>query len=453
MKEKEALTPDQTARFWRGSLMTGAGLASLAALIDLHRSAQRAHKAKEKDPDGALVLHIPSPAEVEEGPRKRASDPGYGMIFTKLGVGLGLTGVSYALLQSLYNKQRKRVLNRELQDAATAYVQELSPQSMKFAQAPPSLWDWAKSMSLDTALATALLGGVGSYAILNNTFPATAVPEPAAGRPKKIVVKNFGTVHADGPGNGPLGKTPSKTFPKADDSEKSDERPAETVERPEELAKAASITLEVRPQDRIHALELLSTVTSTPAWADGSSNIVADFVGARARDKQAFDEAVGQGVDPLDLMVGGGDYFRTLDESERALAIKEAAASPRMRPLLATYAMSELNELHPGIARAAAKLAHTPEFEARLSKAASVLYAGLCYDMLSGPGKQASALKDRWAKEQGTLDLQKPEESGGDSADDADSAFSGRLDPIDAFMLGRKTFDKKLGPADTQETQ
>ena len=64
-------------------------------------------------------------------------------------------------------------------------------------------------------------GGVGAYALLDHFYPKAKKPRPM--RPKKVVVKGFGTVHADGPGDGPLAE--------ADEKKEKEETPVEEKKR------------------------------------------------------------------------------------------------------------------------------------------------------------------------------------------------------------------------------
>jgi hypothetical protein len=396
LQEKRALEPEQTAAIIKGGLQLGAGVAVLGALYSYARSNKRKSEAiSGGDEAGGKSLDIVIP---EASPLKMAylQEPVIGAL---------AAGGAYLVVSKLLAEVRKQRLKSELASAQVGYVGTLQdsvkpdpeaaaapagrPYQRKAASWLQALLDSPRDLMVLSALASA----AGTYGVLENTFPKAKEKKPA-GSINRIRIKGYGTVIADGAGDGPLGrnKKTDKAAPAAPDSA---EEPTEGSylgsERGEptglrlpvldtsffQMPKAAAcLTLTRGDADRC-ARQLALIVTS--GSAEKSASLLSAVLGYVHSEGPAFileKSASGGLVDAADTLDAYHAVWDELDGVEKRAAVDRAFGTTGLSIPLSMLAMAELHDIHPELAKMAAEMpSRDPGRYAALVKFGSIMHA------------------------------------------------------------------------------
>jgi hypothetical protein len=169
-----------------GGAITGAGLGAGTSFFRYLKSLRDQAATDTSADDNVLYLDLPPRPKPEISRQKWASSG----TFAAGGLaGLLGTIMAYNAVRNIYQRSRKKQLQRELDSAQNIYVGGLSNQSdlEKGASQFSPLSKGVGTLYL-AAVLTALGSGVVANKLLQKNFPP--IRNPNLGRPKKIVVRN-----------------------------------------------------------------------------------------------------------------------------------------------------------------------------------------------------------------------------------------------------------------------
>jgi len=363
------MTPEQRKSLYMGGLYGGTGVAAAAALIDLLRSHKRKAKAQENKGKDDLVLYLPGyePKTASEGQFKEA---GIGELL----LASMLAGGSYYATMAAYKKWRKDQLKSEVRDQSHHYVDVLKQPKEKAAliKLEPG------RLAADLMLIGALAGGAGTYGILENIFPRPS-EKPPSGNPKRIVVKGFGTVHAD--------DKPNKVMIKKDEARQQQALQAKTeaaepsVELDQdqredvELAKAA-VWYPFGPADHVKAAALGTVVCAENPEAGGLRDLLGRVIREKSADSVVRDVMDADFFYAIATSKGSDSDYKAASDLEKTKAALQLLSEPRVAPSLAILVQSELHDMHPGIAKMACVVSEDKVTQCLLIKIGSALLEG-----------------------------------------------------------------------------
>lgn len=440
-------SPERTSRLVQGTVATGAGLSLLAILMDQIRSERRKTMASEKgrvldEGTGTLTITPPSPTF---GKKKYAT-------FTEW-IGGGAAGLgTYWLLQKAYQELRKKQLQKEIEEEEAAYSQSLqdSVNPEKFAalnsKVATNMWEIISGALQDSMILPGLLSAAGTYGLMEHTWPR--VKEKAEGtKPNKIVVKGYGTVIADGPGDGPLAQLDKERGKQMVDDTLKGELPAEVSgqeRRPsaaQTMAKAAALVAPVGEVDYKCAAEMLTFLLCEYPQLKEARSALPALIAAHASSPAATVEILKEaGVEAAIESSKGNDLaYYAFPHFEKRAAIHQAFSSPVLAPALATLAVAELAEVDSDLAKRAMVLNEDPEMSLMCTKAAALFWQGeiLAADPSMLKTAASKELQNDMRRQMGTLSISESKDSDG-TMDEADAAYKNSGDPIDAFLAGKK---------------
>lgn len=439
----------KTEHMWQGSMATAAGLSALAVLYDQVRSNRRKNKAMVGSDDGTMTIDLP--------PAKQANV--YDQMLTTAAVG----GLTYAGLSKLYQSIRKKQLEQEVEEADQRHTQALAQAAAlpKTAANPPAaaapsgtagfgVSDYLSGAPPALYHLAMLAAGAGTYGLLEHTFPRVS-DKRTAGRPRKIVIKGFGTVIPDGPGNGVLAQADKArekkvveqqlqqpTAPAALEAEAN----AQNNQQEQDFRKAAAITMPVGVEDLRCAAAMCAVVLGhQPAMKEASSSLIG-LIGLRHRDPEALEDLIKQaGFDAaFELSKSGWDVYEGLDALDKRAAAYAAFSDPKLAPTLSLLAVSEMREAFPDLDKRAQVVNADPGYSALTAKFASLFFQtdALRMDDCGMVKSAASAVftKDM-RKQMGALGVNEPTGTGGE-VESGNAAYHSKADPIDDFMAGRR---------------
>ena len=440
-------SPERTERLLQGTVATGAGLSLLAILMDQIRSERRktmADKGRVLDAsENTLYLNPVPTASQKQATLAEWTIGGFG--------GIG----AYMLIQKAYQEMRKKQLQREVEEADRAYTESLVASTNKQAAEEEdlnvkfalSLTELLANAPKDTLFLSGLAGAAGTYGLLEHVWPK--VSEKAEGvKPSKIVVKGFGTVVADGPGDGPLAQLDKARGKKMVDEELEEETAPKEEEKPVSsrpwmgnlFQKAASLTAPVNLEDYQAAAALIAFGLMENTAMKVAGNTLHAVIGSRASAGPQFSALFAESdpVDAMDLTRGGYEHYNSLSPVEKMAAVHEAFSDPMLRPTLALLTAAEMYEHDPDLCKRAQVVNADPEVSVMAAKAASLLWHSNF--LLSLPKEKSASLRraqEDMRRQMGTLSVSDSEDSQGES-DKADEAYQTDDDPIDRFMAGKK---------------
>lgn len=349
-------TQDFRRALYPAAVYGGLSLGTAAVLMDLWRSHRRYDDAKNKKEKGLMKLYLPG---YEGDPDKTASEGGLQKMsaggISELLVAAALAGGSYYGVNAAYKKIRKRQLEREIEDESKQYIgalQDLGKQAMAST---------ILGIPRDLFLVGLLAGGAGTYGILENTFPSTS-EKPAAGTPRKIVVKGFGTMRPD--------EKPGELLPLQDmvrkyrglfgaehpDSPKRVQKKDLADEEKEELERLdkAAYEFEVGTED-IQKAAAFTTLQC--AEGEIKENPLAALLGY-VIEKKSSDALVKLADDlgilgALEACKGAHEHFFRAAPQQKIAAALSVYADAELAPSFALLTVGELTELSPVIAKQA----------------------------------------------------------------------------------------------------
>jgi len=184
-----------------GGAVTGAGLGAGTSFLRYLKSLRDQAAVDSSADDDTLYLDLPPRPEPVSGRRKWASTG----TFAAGGLaGLLGTLLAYNAVRDVYQRSRKKQLQRELDSAQNVYVGGLSTQAglAKDASQFSPLSKGVGTLYL-AAVLTALGSGVVANKLLQKHFPP--IRNPNLGRPRKIVVRT------KAPGEDPTGEEDDET--------------------------------------------------------------------------------------------------------------------------------------------------------------------------------------------------------------------------------------------------
>lgn len=434
--------PRRSEQLFGGLAATGAGIALLSILNDQIRSQRRKIQAdKGKVLEDTLVI----------------SPPGYKQAtLTQWIAGLGAGAGTYYLIQKAYQEMRRKQLAAEIAAADSQYGGALEESMAPVSPPPkqkraaegygPSVWEMIKGMPADTLWIPALAAGVGTYGLLEHTWPKVS-EKAEAGKPRKIVVKGYGTVMADGPGDGPIAQLDKERGSRMVKKEVVADEVAEA--RPSTswlgnaLGKAASISCTVGVDDQLCAASMMTfLLAEQPALKLAHSGLVS-LLGAHAQDGRATEQLVKEAglMAAIELSKGADDHYYNLTPMQKRAAVHQAFSSPVMRPGILTLAISELAETNPDLSKRAQVVSDDPVYSQMMTKIASLTWQTeiVLADEAGELDKSAAAssMAADMRRQMGTLGISESEDADG-QMDDADDAYSDETDPIDQFLAGDK---------------
>lgn len=420
--EKRALDSDTTGRIWGGSIAAGAGIGLLGILYDAVRSQRRKAKAMTGSEPGALYIDLP-------GPEKQA------LLWEPL-VGYGLGGATAYGIYEFYKKWKQEQLRKEIDEAAGGYTQSLYTDDLPDKTAG-AFWRAVKDAPYDAFVLPGLAAGVGTYGLLEHTFPRVK-EKKVPGAPKKIIVRGYGRVKVDGPGDGPLAEDDKKKAPPLAPPDPVDaEIPAEEVFR-----KAASF--EFSDKDHRKAAELLClSLASHPDLKEASSPML-ELLGSYAGDPEGIRTAIKEAgmLGAISAGKGSAEVFGELSELDKRATVHRALRDPLVSPGLATLMIAEYNEVSPGHAKMAFNVAQDPDLLVLVTKFASVFHVletgtWLADNQVEKTASYADFMDDA-SDNLGTLDLASYADSDGkDRETSPEELYRGDQDPIDKLMASK----------------
>lgn len=424
-----AWTPERSEKLLRGTVTTGVGLSMIAILLDQMRSAKRrenALKGKVLD-DGQGTITI--------------SPPGKTATFTEWVLG-GAAGVgTYALIQKLYGEIRRKQLQKEIEEADKAYtntLQESVNQPFKKAgheKEALSPWEILLNLPKDTFFLPALLSAGATYGLLENTYPKVK-EKPDKVKPRQIVVKGFGTVHADGPGDGPLGQADKEMAKQWAENYQAEREPA--LEQP--MAKAANLVAPITDKDYKCAAAMLVYLLGEQPSVKSAATGLFGLIGEYHRDSEKVASCVGD-VDAfgvLDLTKGGDFFYHSLPTFEKRAAVQKAFDNPKLSPMLTVLALGELEELSPDLGKRAKALNTDTTLSAMGTKLAALIWQAEASEAGVSKESAVSGFQEDMRRQLGTLGLEESKDAEG-VVDESDAAYSAKGDPIDQFMAGKSS--------------
>lgn len=430
------LTDSQkTERLWQGGAALATGISMLAILHDQIRSMRRQRKSLKGDPatGKAVVLRLPE--------MKVAN--AFDSLLTTAAVG----GLTYVGWQKLYQELRRRQLEKEVEQADRAHTQVLQ-ESVKKASGPGfSLWDYLKSTPQGIMHLAALAAAGGTYGLLESTFPRAKEKEQP-GKPRKIVIKGFGTVHADGPGDGALGELDK--LKAKDKAKKMQEAPVLLGGAPEQLTQSesaeenwqkAAMEMPVGLADERYAAAMLTAILAEQPQLKLAKSPLLGLIGSHAYNLNATETLLKEAGAEAAIAASehGYDVFDSMSYAEKQAAINQAFSSRALSPTLTALALAELQEVSPDLAKRARVVADDPGYSALLTKFASLFYQVEALQLCEQQTEKSAALQqlhNGLQEQMGSLGLSGSVDAGGE-VEEQDSAFKKTEDPINAFMAGK----------------
>jgi hypothetical protein len=430
--QKYTWDPTRVEQLWRGTIAGGAGLAALSILIDQIRSRRRAAAAEQGQvlEGGQATINLAAPKPVT----KSASPIDWA-------IGAGVGAGAYYLIQKAYKELRKKQLIEEMEAADEAHTQALQ-ESNKYAytkEASGGVTELMLNSLRNTFWLPAVLAAGGTYGLLENTWPRTKEKSDKP-TPKKIVIKGFGTVHADGAGDGPLAEL-DKQKGKQLVKEMMGEENIQTVARPQANAALdkAALVLPVGLEDSQNAAAFLGYVLSEDPRMHKRSGLL-DLVASHYENPEQVQSIVKEAsvFEAAELSKGAKNRYELWSKEEKRAAWHGAMKSAILRPGLALWTLAELEELNPDIRKRAQAVVEDPWADLVGTKIASLYWsASNAYSDDENPSEKVAALREDSRKQMETLDLLDSDDSSGDLVDEADKIYAGKKDPIDNFLLGR----------------
>jgi hypothetical protein len=438
--EKRAVGPDTTSKIWGGAIAAGAGIGLLGVLYDTVRSQRRRTKAETgSDPD-AIYVNLPGP---EMAKMSMISEPL---------IGFGLGGLSAYGIYEFYKKWKQDQLRQEIEDAAGGYTKSLYEDvddddlsiGINGKKANNLIWEMLKDAPRDAFFLPGIAAGVGTYGLLNSTFPKVK-EKTAPGTPRKIIVRGFGRVNVDNKPDGPLAdmdKENEKRKIKAMEAEAPpvpDAPEEEIAERPW-WRKAASF--EFSRKDNLHAAELLClTLANHPDLKEASSPLL-EILGGYHEDPGAVRSAVKSAgfLGAISTLKGASETFNELPELDKRATVHRALRDPIIQPGLTLLAIAEYGEVSPGHAKMAFNVAEdTSDLPVLVTKFASVFHVLETGTWLSDNQVEKTAtyadFMDDASDNLGTLDLASSQDSDGENERTSpEELYRGNQDPIDKLM-------------------
>ncbi len=445
-------SPQRSEKLLQGTVATGAGLSLLAILMDQIRSERRKTRASES---GKVLESSNAPLVITPD----VPPQGKQATLTEWAMG-GAAGLgAYMLIQKAYQEVRRKQLKSELAAEDEAYTQALRSSSPKQAadlneKFAFNLLEAIANLPKDTIYIPGLLSAAGTYALLDRTWPGVS-EKPEGVAPRKIVVKGYGTVVADGPGDGPIaqmdkakGKQLVDDAVEAGEGTQSDEDPSKLSRRPwigNMFSKAASLEAPVSDDDvKSAAASMIYLLAEQPQIKAAASGLIRIIGAHYANPQQTVELVKNAGVlDSLDILKRAEETYHALDVFEKRAAIHHAISEPLLTAPLTVLAVSELAAWNPDLSKRAKTIANHPEVGLMAVKAAAIAWQAEAVLAPDSYMKTAAAAgyKEDMRRQMGTLGISESKDSGGD-VDEADDAYAskgvGKEDPIDLFMAGRQ---------------
>ena len=442
-----AWTPERTAQLMTGMAATGGGLALLSILNDQIRSQRRKAEAeKGKVLEGTISISPPASSKFAT--------------MTEWMEGLGAGAGTYILLQKAYQTLRRKQLASEIEDADKEFggaVQESvsSPAKKKVALEGPSLGELLYNAPKDTLWLSALAAGAGTYGLLEHTWPRVS-ESPEAGKPKRIVVKGYGTVMADGAGDGPLAQLDKERGAKIVKKElEAEDTPTNVSKMPvsrgwlgNAVSKAASISCPVGIDDNLCSACMMTFLLGEAPQLKLASSGLISLIAAHHKDASATETLVKEAglLGAIELSKGEDASYYDLSPMQKRAAIHHAFKSATMRPSLTLLAVGEMEEVDPDFSKRARVAASDDVTAAMLTKSAALTWqAEILIAAGSGRLEKTAATASMAAdmrRQMGTLGISESRDADG-QMDDADAAYSDESDPIDEFLAGKKEQNPK----------
>ncbi len=424
--------PQRVEQLWRGAIAGGAGLSLLAVLWDQLRSRRRAMQADK----GQVLEGEPATINLAPSSLKIASPIDWAG-------GAAVAAGTYWLIQKAYKELRKKQLAQEIAEADEAHTQALAAgKAARFEQsqkvASGMFWELLANSPKNTFFIPAVLAAGGAYGLLENTWPRVS-EKGEKPKTKKIVVKGFGTVHADGAGDGPLAELDKQRGKEMVREVLGDDEAVSPRPSPAMALDKAAFVVEVGEDDHKNSVAMLGyLLAEDPRMYKRSAllDLVAAHYEAPDQVRSLFAE-----TGPLDAAeLSKGARFRYADWKpiEKRAAWHAALQAPSFGPSLAVWTLAELEELNPDLRKRAQAVVNDPWAYAVGTKCASLFWsAENAYASYEGDNEKVAALQESARKQMETLDLLESDDSQGNVVDTADSVYSSKEDPIDNFLLGR----------------
>lgn len=435
----------RTEQLMGGTAALGGGLALLAILNDQIRSNRRKSRASS----GKVLEDTISISPLAKG----------ATVTEYLG-GMGVGAGAYWLVQKAYQEMRRKQLAAEIADEEKGYTNNLI-ESVATKQATggiptPSGWELLANIPKDLMWLPALAAGAGTYGLLEHTWPKVS-EKGEVGKPKKIVVKGYGTIMADGPGDGPLAQMDKERGSKmVGRTLKAEEQAAPAEQAPASrpswmghvLPKAASLVCPVGKDDAHCAAAMMTfLLAEQPALKLAHSGLVS-LIGAHLSDPAKAETLVKEAglLTAIELSKGEDSRYYELNPMDKRAACWQAFASPVLGPCLATLAVAELEEFNPDLSKRARVVNNDPFYGTIAMKIAALTWqAEILLTEESGSlvkSAAAASMAGEMRRQMGTLGISDSKDVDG-SMDDADDAYSDESDPIDEFMAGKKKDENK----------
>jgi hypothetical protein len=363
---------EQKSNLYQSALFGGGSIAAAAILADMLRSHKRKADAKNMKQDKALTLYMPSPSDQKVASDENLKEAGLShMIVASL-----LAGGTFYGANALYTKMRKEQLKKEVEEESQQYINALSQpqQPMKTAAGMfENLADIPRSILLLSFLA----GGAGTYGVLENTFPKVS-EKPAPGTPRKVVVKNFGTLFTDdrtGQGIADRDKKVVKQELEKNDTDREEDSkdPTQTAVAPP----ASDRWFRFGQADHQKAAAYTALIC---AKREMENNPLAQLMGRIIQDKSA--SLMVRDLEHMDFLglissaKGCETAYKSASEGRRVAAALTLFGNPMLKASAATLLVGEMHDFNPGLSKIARSVADDYSLSIVATKLASALLQG-----------------------------------------------------------------------------
>lgn len=339
---------EQKEKLYDAAIWGAGGLASAAILMDLFRSHKRRRDAAEGKDENTMTLYMPSRGQSKAASVGEDENLKEAAGITNLLIASILAGGTFYGANSLYRKWREGELKKEMEEAAGQYVEgvqdSVAPPQQKMAN---GLWDAGVDMSKAITLLSFIAGGAGTYGILENTFPDTS-EKPKPGAPKKIVVKNFGTVFSDSKNQGRLAGDDKKRQAEVSKEEEERNREKEEEVLQDAPAKKRDYTFGFGSKDQQKAAAYTALICAS---RETENSPLADLMGRILMDKSAA--GLVKELHNTDFLgaisasKGGNIIYKAASDGAKVAAAMSLFGSRELRPSAALLLIGEMHDFNP----------------------------------------------------------------------------------------------------------
>ena len=407
------MNAEDTKKLVYGALAAGGGLGLLRVLADMvHDDRARAAAAKLEGDD---VVAVTLPEKKEKKSALIEKNAVAAELLMAVAAGLG----GYYIPTRIGDILRKKRLKKEIENAESAYLRKLQVQKDESDNLEKTSADEEPlrtggvgpgtilaDLPVDWLWLAALSSGIGAYTLLDHIYPE--IKRKRRLKPKKVVVKGYGTVFSDGPGDG-LAKTSSD----------------------------GSFEFGLGPDDYDGAVEGLSMIVlGSPDVAEFSA--LPDVAGAVVDDREGVVKMAGEMdfVSLAELCKGASRSFLDAPSRIKRASVGFLSRNPLLKLAWAVSVVSEMAENFPTLAE---RVGRSSEAEGYVATKLASLYTKALRETEGagapdGDAEALDAFKASPTLETGDSETTDPEEKA-EAGSAEDKAYKGgRGDIVDEFV-------------------